>query len=339
MIKRIFLVLAMLTAATVAHAAGTISLSLSQQFDSSGKPLSGCYLYFYQAGTVSTPKNAYQDTNLTILQPNPMRCDAAGRLGQFFLADGQIKIRLTDVNGVTQVVADNILVIGPSAGGGGGGSVDATTVFATGDVKQAYGNSILTGWVRLNGRTIGSATSGATERANADAQALFTYLWGADSNLTVSGGRGASAAADWSANKTITLPDARNRAFASLGDMGSIDANLFAGSTFAYGTGITLGARLGIGTPKTIARSDLPNVSPTFTGTTQTWTINQNVVNFTAAVPNCCGGGVTTVPYGQSQPTVTVTPSGTIQSLNGGVTQTTFDTVSPFILVTSYIKL
>jgi hypothetical protein len=31
-----------------------------------------------------------------------MRCDAAGRLPQFFLADGLIKVRITDRNGVAQ---------------------------------------------------------------------------------------------------------------------------------------------------------------------------------------------------------------------------------------------
>ncbi len=50
---------------------------------------------------------------LTLALPNPMTCDAAGRLPQFFFADGQIKVRLTDKNGVTQIVADNILVIWP----------------------------------------------------------------------------------------------------------------------------------------------------------------------------------------------------------------------------------
>ncbi|MCK1465713.1 hypothetical protein IVB34_47370 [Bradyrhizobium sp. 2] len=107
-----------------------------------------------------------------------------------FLADGTIKVRLTDRNGVTQVVADNIQVVGPSGGGGGGGTVDPTTILATGDVKVAYGTGILSGFVRANGRTIGSATSGATERANSDVQALFVYLWAADANLSVSGGRG-----------------------------------------------------------------------------------------------------------------------------------------------------
>jgi hypothetical protein len=74
--------------------AGTIPLSLSQQFDSLGHPLSGCKLYTIQAGTTSTPQSAYQDSALTLPLPNPQTCDSAGRLPQFFLADGSIKIRL-----------------------------------------------------------------------------------------------------------------------------------------------------------------------------------------------------------------------------------------------------
>jgi hypothetical protein len=154
-------------------------------------------------------------------------------LPQFFLADGQIKIRLTDKLGNAILTQDNILVIGPSSGGGGGGTVDPTTIAATGDVKVAYGTQTITGWVRVNGRTIGSATSGATERANADTQALFQYLWTTDSTLAVSGGRGASSIADWTANKTIALPDGRGRAMAGLDDMGKFRLIPSSGSLLA----------------------------------------------------------------------------------------------------------
>lgn len=227
MIKRFLAPLLLIAGlATPAYSAGTIPLSLSQQFDSQGKPLGGCNLYTIQAGTVSTPQNAYQDAALTIALPNPIPCDASGRLPQFFLADGQIKVRLTDKNGIVQLQADNILVIGPSSGGGGGGGqVDPTTIAQTGDVKYRYSDGSISGWVRSNGRTIGSATSGATERANADCQALFEYLWATDPNLAVSGGRGASAAADWAANKTIALPDFRGRVLAGLDTMGAASAD------------------------------------------------------------------------------------------------------------------
>jgi hypothetical protein len=211
MFKRcIVATLALAFMAVQAFAAGSLSLSLSQQFDSLGRPLSGGKLYFFQTGT-STPQSAYQDTALTIAHPNPMTLDSSGRIAAFYLADGSIKIRLADAAGVTILAYDGLLVIGPSSGAGAAPSVDATTVLATGDVKPKYGTGTLTGFVRLNGRTIGSPTSGATERANADTQTLFEYLWTADANLAVSGGRGASANADWLANKTITLPDFRGR--------------------------------------------------------------------------------------------------------------------------------
>lgn len=83
-----------------------------------------------------------------------------------------------------------------------------------------------TGFVRMNGRTIGNASSSATERANADTSSLFAFLWTnySDSVCAVSSGRGASAAADYAANKTITLPDMRGRGPFGLDDMGSTAA-------------------------------------------------------------------------------------------------------------------
>ena len=215
---------ALLTIAFIAPglAAGTLpGISMSQQFDSLGKPLNGGRLYLIQAGTTNTPQNCYQDSGLTIAWPNPITLDAAGRVPQLFCADGVIKIRLTNTAGVQQLVQDNLLVVGPSGGGGGGSAVDSTTVAATGDLKARYETGVISGWVRANGRTIGSSTSGATERANADCQALFAHLWNIDTNLSVSGGRGVSAAADWSANKTIELPDWAGRAIAGLDDMGA----------------------------------------------------------------------------------------------------------------------
>jgi hypothetical protein len=226
MIKRLILSLVLAFGLSApSHAAGTVpGISMTQQLDALAKPLSGGKLYLIQAGTTSTPQNCYQDTALTLAWPNPITLDASGRVPQLFCADGNIKIRLTDRNGVQQIVQDNLLVVGPSGGGGGGGTVDPTTILSTGDIKVAYGTGILSGFVRANGRTIGSATSGATERANSDVQALFLYLWGADANLAVSGGRGASGAADWAANKTIALPDLRGRVLAGLDDMGNSPA-------------------------------------------------------------------------------------------------------------------
>lgn len=106
--------------------------------------------------------------------------------------------------------------------------------FVTGDLKFYFGSGAQTGWALCNGTTIGSATSGATQRANADCQALFYLLW-AVTSLTVSGGRGASAAADWSANKTITTPDLRGRGIAGLDGMGTTAAGRLTSATISGG--------------------------------------------------------------------------------------------------------
>jgi hypothetical protein len=226
--------------------AGTIpGFSLAQQLDSDGTPLVGCQLYTIQAGTTSTPQTAYQDSGLTLPWPYPVLGDAFGRLPQIFLADGSIKLRLTRANGTQVFALDGVLVVGASSGGGGGSPVDPTTVIATGDLKARYGTGVLSGFVRANGRTIGSATSGATERANADTQVLFEYLWNTDVNLAVSTGRGATSAADWAANKTIALPDWRGRALAFLDDMGSTAAGRLT-STYFGAAATTLGVAGGL---------------------------------------------------------------------------------------------
>ena len=248
--------------------AGTIPLSLTQQFNELGEPLGGGLLYIIQAGTVATPQDAFQDAALTILHPNPITLDAAGRIPQFFLDDGYIKVRLTDEDGVTQLAQDNILVIGPSAGGGGGGgaSVDPTTILQTGMLAIFYGTGAVSGFARANGRTIGAATSGATERANADTEPLYIFLWNADANLSVSGGRGVSGAADFAALKTLTLPDFRGRTIAGLDDMGNSAAGRLT-ATHWGGSGIVLG-QSGGSESNTLSATHIPSAGLSVSGTT-----------------------------------------------------------------------
>lgn len=320
--------------------AGSISLAGAQQFDVLGNLLGGGKIYWIQAGTTSTPQNAYYDTSLTLPLPNPYTLQADARVPFHYLADGQIKVRIIDSNGVTRFEQDNILVIGPSSGGGGGGGVDPTTVLTTGDVKSRYGTGNLTGFVRLNGRTIGSSTSGASERANADCQSLFEYLWQADANLAVSTGRGASANADWTANKTIALPDFRSRALAGLGDMGNSDNALFSGVTFTSGNATTLGSLLGA-SRRTLITANLPPYTPagsvaaTFGGKSVPLFANQ-------AVSSLISGSGPVAPYdpgGAPAFSWMTSLSSTFTGTAQGGTSTAFDSVSPYGLVTIYMKL
>lgn len=317
--------------------AGSISLSLSQQFDSTGAPLNGGLLYFYAAGT-TTPQSAYQDTSLTIPWSNPIVLDSAGRVPPFYLADGQIKIRLTDSAGVVQVQADNLLVVGASSGSGSAPSVDATTILATGDLKCRYGTGALSGFVRANGRTIGSATSGGTERANADCQSLFEYLWQTDANLSVSTGRGASAAADWAANKNIALPDWRGRVIAGLDDMGNSSAGRLTATYFGTGP-TTLGSAGSSSESNTLVTANLPPYTPAGSvassiASTATQ-INSSADGGTASFATRSTVGATANMAGILGAALSSSFTGTAQ----GGTSTPIRIVQPTMLATIYLKL
>lgn len=111
--------------------------------------------------------------------------------------------------------------------------------FKTADVVETYDATLPDGWLWLDGKTIGSLSSGATGRANADAQALFTALWNSIPNAALpiqdSAGapsvRGVSAAADFAANKRLPVPDKRGRVAAGKDNMGGTAANRMTGTT------------------------------------------------------------------------------------------------------------
>jgi hypothetical protein len=251
-----------------AHAAGTLPLAMAQQIDINGKPLAGCQVTFFVAGTVGTLQNNYADFGLTTPQANPLSCDQAGRVPMFWLADGLIQVRLTDSFGL-QVIDTTMQVLGPSSGGGGGGStVDPTTIASTGDLKWRLDKTQVAGWVRINGLTIGSATSGASERANADTQALYIYIWNTysqpsgNTNCPVVGGLGANALADFSANKQITLSDTRARTVMGFDDMGNSAAGGYAGVPFTFGNATFAGSFAGANST-TLTLAQLPSITST----------------------------------------------------------------------------
>ena len=310
--------------------AGTIpGFSLTPQFDQFGKPAVGCRLFCVQAGTTNAPQNSYQDSGLTILNPYPLVADSTARLPQFFVADGTIKLRLTDKNGVTLFVGDNLLVVGASSGGGGGSPVDPTTVMQTGQIALWYGTGVQSGFVRANGRSIGSSISSATERANADTQALYSFLWSADPNLAVSGGRGASAAADWAANKNLALPDWRGRAIAGLDDMGNSAAGRLTASYFGT-SGTVLGAAGGAES-HTLLTAEMPNHTHTLTDPGHTHTYTRGNISGASGTSGTVVGDLTAgVATGSSTTGITIANTG------GG---SAHKNVQPTMLATIYIKL
>lgn len=248
--------------------AGLYPLSRMQQFDSNGRLLGGARLFLFDGGT-STPRIGYRDSSLTSPHPNPIVADASGRLPLIYLDDGFYRHRLTTKTG-TLIFDDDGLPVLSSTSGGSGTSVDPDSVFKTRDIKIRFDDQPLAGYVRLNGRTIGSASSGATERANADTQSLYEELWGFD-NIAVTGGKGASAAADFAANKPLVLPDMAGRLIAGMDNLGAGAAGRLTSSVL--GSDPTLPGASGGAQTVTLTQGNIPsytlsNGSGSVSGTT-----------------------------------------------------------------------
>ncbi|MDQ8730499.1 hypothetical protein [Bradyrhizobium sp. LHD-71] len=237
--------------------AGLYPLSRMQQFDSNGRPLSGARLFLFDGGT-STPRIGYRDSSLASAHPNPIRADSTGRLPLIYLDDGFYRHRLTTSTGAL-VFDDDGLPVLSSTSGGSGTSVDPDALFKTRDIKIRFDDSAIDGYVRLNGRTIGSPSSGATERANADTQSLYEELWGF-ANISVVGGKGANAVADFAANKPLVLPNVAGRGIFGMDDLGAGAQGLL--TQTVLGNDPTRPGATGGAQTATIAAANLPVASP-----------------------------------------------------------------------------
>jgi hypothetical protein len=117
----------------------------------------------------------------------------------------------------------------------------------TGEESWRFSEAVYeNGWLLENGQTIGSASSGATNLGTTF-QALFDMLWanGTDTTcpmLTSAGAastRGASAAADWGANKRLTLPN-MTHGYATVMASGDLGESTVGSTTIASGTVMAL---------------------------------------------------------------------------------------------------
>lgn len=196
--------------------------------------------------------------------------------------------------------------------GGGSGAV-------TGTISDYIGIMAPTGYVLADGKTIGSASSSGN-RANDDCYALFKLLWDsmANSEAAVSGGRGANADSDWSANKTIALPDLRGRVTAGKDNMGGTTASRLTSAGSGI-TGTTLGVAGGTETHTlTAGQSGLPSHSHPLTAT-----------YISGAVPDRSSAGGTDVSYA----------AGTSGSAGGTSASSAHQNTQPTFVVNKIIKL
>ena len=104
-----------------------------------------------------------------------------------------------------------------------------SVVIPIGAVTQWIGSTAPSDWLLLNGDTLGSDASAATQRSDSY-ETLFTLIWNsvANTQAPVIGGRGVNAAADWAAGKSITLPDTRGRSIIGSGTGASLTSRTHA---------------------------------------------------------------------------------------------------------------
>lgn len=206
-------------------------------FTTSGQFAGGACAYFY-SGTSTTPLTVYQDTGLTIPHAIPVIASIIGVFPPIYVPYGTYSVRVTDDNGTMLYFASGIDNPAPPSSGGGV-TVTSDQIYQTGDTVWRMRTGAMTGFVQMNGLTIGSISSGASQYAAADAQSLFQFLWTylPNSIAPVSAGRGASAAADWAANKTIVVPTMQGYSPMGVDDMGTTPAGRIQAITTCTPTG------------------------------------------------------------------------------------------------------
>lgn len=250
-----------------------------------GERAGGAKAYFYVGGT-TTPLIVYTTDDATVPQTWPVEADANGVFPPIFVPYGPFGYRVITANGT--MISPNVqLVQNPApASSGGGGSVPDAELNKTGSTRWTFDPGQTAGYVRMNGRTIGSVGSGATERANDDTEDLYVWLYDRlpNSICPVSGGRGANAAADYAAGKTLQLPDMRGKAPFGLDTMGNSAANVLQVSTTITTTNAsataTVASSTGLKVGMVVVSENIPagTTISTIVGTTLTLSTGVGVV-------------------------------------------------------------
>jgi hypothetical protein len=337
----LLIMLGILFCGQAAQAQGTIPVALAQQVDVNGRPLIGALLYTYVAGTVSAPLVSFQDSALTIQNPWPLQADTTGRIPMFYLPAGSVHVRLTTSGGVVVFDYPAMLVIGGTTTGGTvTPGVDPSTIASTGDVKwRPAGAAPLTGWVVANGTTIGDALSGSSQRANADTQGLFVWVYTncPNAHCPTSGSRTGNPLTDYNAHFQIAVPDMRGRGPFGLDDMGATaSGRILAGNMTGSGdTPTTPNGVAGINN-NIISQANLPNSPLSLTTTvtdSRTWGAQGSGVGGSTFAGLSGSTGVN-VPVSVTGGSITAATSGTLSGGGQG-----FSTIPNVLLGTWYLKL
>ncbi|MGJ4753483.1 phage tail protein [Leptospira kmetyi] len=218
-----------------------------------------------------------------------------------------------DTRYYTQAQVDALIAAIPTGSSSGG--------FDVGDIKTSTRNTPATGWLLLNGQTLGNTGSGANNLGT-NFQNLFILLWNDWSNTALpiqnsSGApttRGVSAIADWNALKRLPIP------------------NLSGRSPIGSGTGSGLTPRaLGDSLGEENHLLTIPEIpAHNHGGGTHNHQVNR--LNFAQS-----GGGISTlVGSTSSQKGVTDMSAAIIQTQGGG---SAHNNMQPSLVLNYFIKL
>lgn len=199
---------------------------------------------------------------------------------------------------------------------GGANWVTPPAMRGTGEMQTRLLADTVAGWVILNGTTIGNAASGASQRANADTLFLYSYFWNGFSNTQcpVTGGRGATAAADFAAGKPIATYNMQATGVIGVDGMGGTATGLLSGVPVQSGAVTTPGSIIGQNLHALIA-TEIPSISFSGSGsgtTANTITVypgGNSAVNF-AFTNGTVGSNEAAPQSGPSYPTTTGTWAG-----------------------------
>lgn len=260
--------------------------------------------YFYSGGT-TTPITVYSDAAEASPLTQPVTSDGNGRWPTVFVPYMTSFDYKVTTSGGTQLSYPTSIPNANPVTASSSVTTSSTQVYQTGMTMFTFTDAAQSGFARLNGRTLGNGASSATERANADTSDLFAHLWNnlADTLAAVSTGRGGTAAADYAANKTITLPDMRGAVPVGLDTMGAAAGSFLTAVTFTAGNSSTVGSPGGENT-HALSTAELASHSHgagTFSGATHSHTGTTDSNGAHTHTYNAPTSGASTVVNGAGQ--------------------------------------
>lgn len=230
-----------------------------QFFDDDGEPLSGGFVYTYQAGT-TTPKATFTDSTGNTQNTNPVELDASGRAPIWI--EGSYKFVVTDADGATITTTDNVTAFSAQVEStegffqsfSGNGSTTAFTlsedlgtdekalmIFIDAGLQNVVTNGTFatdSGWTKGTGWTIGAgvATASGAISTALEQSAAVTLLQGQNYVVTmtitrsagsltasVGGTSGTARSSSGTYVETITAGSSQVLAFTGSGFTGTID--------------------------------------------------------------------------------------------------------------------